>query len=355
MVLIIRAKTVASGGVEGIFRDTTLDALNAAEAPCKFLFTRNLRPRNTPLLRPVAPPQTETSSPAISAPLRPPYVTSASTRTRGALRIPRPGPKKLLFLRQNDLGPLRVLKLVCSDCSRSDFSSLQGLLNHCRLRHKREYGSHDDCVQNCAVPVEGEEQQAWVIANGTEVVGLPVPGLRRLFEMAVGSGKLEPNNQVLQIPSQEDKRDVVKGGSETPDVDPRQSTTPSTEVTKTLGIHEDSPALAQLLGRNAKPRRINAYNEDEIVDISSSEKTLPEQPRIGVWKMSFAQRSQTASHADENNTPITNPPDETFKLPAPKISTPIPSISEVGVRSRFHITTRICIEDRSMFILPGMF
>lgn len=49
-------------------------------------------------------------------------------------------------------------RLECLDCKRSDFSSAQGFINHCRIAHQREYASHEAaafaCGQTVAEPDE---------------------------------------------------------------------------------------------------------------------------------------------------------------------------------------------------------
>ena len=42
------------------------------------------------------------------------------------------------------------LILKCPVCSRTTFTSLQGLLNHARISHVLEWGTHEECVQACA-------------------------------------------------------------------------------------------------------------------------------------------------------------------------------------------------------------
>ncbi|OQD84611.1 hypothetical protein PENANT_c012G00448 [Penicillium antarcticum] len=50
----------------------------------------------------------------------------------------KPGP--MLIRRKSD-GVL--VKLVCLDCRRDNFSSTQGFINHCRIAHNRNFASHD--------------------------------------------------------------------------------------------------------------------------------------------------------------------------------------------------------------------
>lgn len=51
-----------------------------------------------------------------------------------------------------------IKRLECLDCKRSDFSSAQGFINHCRIAHQREYASHEAaafaCGQTVAEPDE---------------------------------------------------------------------------------------------------------------------------------------------------------------------------------------------------------
>ncbi|KAK5133952.1 hypothetical protein LTR08_007072 [Meristemomyces frigidus] len=52
-----------------------------------------------------------------------------------------------LVLRRSTDGQL--VKLVCNNCQRGNFSSIQGFLNHCRIAHKVDYKSHDAAAVDC--------------------------------------------------------------------------------------------------------------------------------------------------------------------------------------------------------------
>lgn len=320
------------------------DALSAIEAPCDVLFTREVRP--------VKQAQSSQSTP-VSKPsaelLRAPYT---STRTRGLGRTVRAPPKKLLFLRNNTTNPPQIVKLACQDCSRSDFSSLQGLLNHCRLRHQREYGSHDECVQSCALLVEGDEEQAWVVANGTEVAGISLPGLKRLFEIAVGGGRdllsslsTRPPQSSIKIEETADIPLPVLNESIPKD---RENSAPASHLTRTLGHHEDTPALAPFLGKEPKRRVINIH--DEHVDILSGVHSLPKSshpPRN--WKMHFAHRSEAHSTLTQSADPSQALSGEEI----PREASFTPKTIMHGTGTRFHISTRVSIDDRSLWIPAG--
>jgi ADA HAT complex component 1 len=42
-----------------------------------------------------------------------------------------------------------LVKLVCLDCRRDNFSSTQGFINHCRIAHNRNFPSHDEAAIAC--------------------------------------------------------------------------------------------------------------------------------------------------------------------------------------------------------------
>ena len=52
-----------------------------------------------------------------------------------------------LVLRRSTDGQL--VKLLCNNCLRGNFSSIQGFLNHCRIAHKVDYKSHDLAAIDC--------------------------------------------------------------------------------------------------------------------------------------------------------------------------------------------------------------
>ncbi|KAH9936185.1 uncharacterized protein B0H18DRAFT_315493 [Fomitopsis serialis] len=226
------------------FQAAALDALRAAEEPSKSLFDREVFS--------VEKPVSLISSTSLDGPATSQHASRATpARARGLPRAPLQPVRKLLFLRNTNTDPPEIAKLACTDCARSDFSNLQGLLNHCRIRHGREFGSHDECVQSCAVIV-AEEEREWVVANGTELGGISLPSLRRLFEIAVGAG------DNVRMPGLRNEREQPRVVEETDVVKPAvlpEASADATEVTKTLGFHKDTPALASSSVRAKETRR----------------------------------------------------------------------------------------------------
>ena len=52
----------------------------------------------------------------------------------------------------------QLVKLICNDCNRGNFSSIQGFLNHCRIAHKVDYKSHDAAALDCGRLLDAEEK-----------------------------------------------------------------------------------------------------------------------------------------------------------------------------------------------------
>ena len=332
----------AYNGDGGDFQAAALDALRAAEEPSKPLFDREV----FTVERPPAPlpPASSTEAPTYSRNL--PRGTSSRARDRGPVQPV----KKLLFLRNTNTDPPEIAKLACPDCARSDFSNLQGLLNHCRIRHGREFGSHDECVQSCAVIVPDEERD-WVVANGTELGGISLPSLRRLFELAVGAGD---NVRILGL--RKESEPVRDAAADIPEREPEAST----ELTKTLGYHKDTPALAPFLGREPKKRVINVYDDpDEELDILG-DSAGPTNSLVAVrgWRKHYSHRNTARAELDEASPDPAEPPSERTANDHSHSQTPVdlgPSAAIGVASSRFHIVARVKVADSSLWIPPGVY
>ncbi len=166
--------------------------------------------------------------------------------------------------RDNDLYLLK-----CPGCSKTSFVSLQGLLNHGRLVHNFEWGSHEECITACST-----QDNDLDMACGTEVGLGPtgiMPGIRNIFQMAVGAQK------------------AAKGRAPTQDgAIPKEPTVIANSLNQTLGLHDESPALAQFLGKKPIRRRINVLDEEVQVDIERL--TSDQTSSSGRWRMHFAPR-----------------------------------------------------------------
>jgi hypothetical protein len=301
-----------------------MEAWDAIESPCDVIFSRV---RDTvPLSLPNHMEHLHTSTRN-----HPPKLQEQPRVNRirhgGVSRSLRPNPK-LLFIRDATTSPPVIAKMACPDCSRDDFANIQGLLNHCRLRHQKDYGSHDECMQKCAVIVS-EEESEWVLTNGQELGGVSLPSLRRLFEIAVGV----ESSSVMDIIDSATPSKLI----------PEKEITLGTHLARTLGHHKDTPALAPFLGRSPKRRCINVFDDHGFVDITGD--ALP--PQRPIWRMPYTHRNVARPGLDTVVPEALPDASIVGSHQGPAVDSPS------SFRTRFHIVARVVISDRSLWLPPG--
>ena len=320
------------------FRCAALEAVLAIEAPSECIFSREI-PAPLQVNRMTRPPPKQKPFLTRNPSGRFLYISSAA-----------------LGYARTDGGPFVPFYLLkCPTCSRTAFTSLQGLLNHARISHGLEWGTHDECVRACAVSEPNIDIDAG-IEVGLGPVGV-LPGLRTIFEMAVGthSHELERRNS---------------GGFDMKDV---QETSGGSLLTQTLGLHKDTPALAPFLGKRAHRREITVCNEDDPIDILGTDG--PNYSMKKTWRMLYTQRSfvapsipqeeisltsisevysQPSSSFDKDEEPGIEP--DPSKTPLRSQSSPLnPIINLPTAASRFHFLARVVVADHSLYIDPSSY
>ena len=221
--------------------------------------------------------------------------------------------------------------------------------------------------------VEEEEERSKIVRDGLEVKGMSA-SLKRLFEMAVGRGAGVVTSSGAEITM--GQQELTTGSHTAPmEVDSvssqiELSSSPSTLLSQTLGIHQDTPALAPFLRIAQRKRCVNIYdNADAVIDIdgdgeygSIDMSAAPRQP----WRKAYHQRSllDTAPGADDIIA-------LSYELDASDIADTGRSESKDGTgvqqethtekvvdenastRSRFHVTARLGISDWSLRATDG--
>jgi ADA HAT complex component 1 len=70
-------------------------------------------------------------------------------------------------------GDGQMVKLVCNDCHRENFSSTQGFINHCRIAHRKEFKSHEEAAVACGHPIDIDDtRQATATDDPSSTSGL---------------------------------------------------------------------------------------------------------------------------------------------------------------------------------------
>ncbi|KAF8958354.1 hypothetical protein BDZ97DRAFT_62449 [Flammula alnicola] len=319
---LILQKAIQNASQE-TFRSVALDALSVLESPSLHILGQDPTPPPLPPhLIPRPPPRKAFPS---SFKPKPSFLY---TRSNPVVNAERTGHRHLYILK-------------CPGCSRTTFTSLQGLLNHARLTHNLEWGTHDECIRACAVVDNDLDVEAGIeVALGPSGV---LPGLRTIFQMAVGAQNRGKESLVgLQTTSKPtENQDLPPAGN---------------HLNRTLGLHEDSPSLAPFLGKEAIRRQIKVWDEDEEIDVENGHgsdlqgKPQPKRP----WKMPFAPRNFAENF---NLEPVNNINESVLAENGDHVtnqrpSLPVPALPEhiVSNQSRFHFIARIVVADRSLSV-----
>ncbi|KAI9674356.1 MAG: hypothetical protein M1829_003758 [Trizodia sp. TS-e1964] len=125
----------------------------------------------------------------------------------------------------------QLVRLVCIDCDRGDFSSAQGFINHCRIAHHRGFESHDAAALACGIPLETDE--GFLGSGGPEANS---PGSATNSSNAFNYALVHPLIRTA-LPATPSSSDVLR----TPL--PDKPTVQKASVSSMVGPHEARPKL----------------------------------------------------------------------------------------------------------------
>ncbi|RDL37905.1 Uncharacterized protein BP5553_05338 [Venustampulla echinocandica] len=103
----------------------------------------------------------------------------------------------------------QLVKLVCLDCKRDNFSSTQGFINHCRIAHRRDFKSHEEAAVASGQPIEVDE--VGVIA-GDDKSPAPAPPASGLVHPLIRSAPVEREAYVDLLSRIEASMDLFRQG-----------------------------------------------------------------------------------------------------------------------------------------------
>ncbi|PLN77294.1 hypothetical protein BDW42DRAFT_177036 [Aspergillus taichungensis] len=180
-----------------------------------------------------------------------------------------------------------MVKLVCLDCRRDNFSSTQGFINHCRIAHGRNFASHDAAAMASGETVEVDDAGAVVggksetPATTTTPATATTPGyVHPLIRSAHGIEPLTPGrstSSAVETPRPTGSSGPVKSATPAPTeaLSPRAFLgSPDTPHLSSLMRHRGVGLdLDRLVGEAKTTVDLSAYPSDE--GESDSE---PEQP-----------------------------------------------------------------------------
>lgn len=124
-----------------------------------------------------------------------------------------------------------------------------------------------------------------------------------------------------------------------------------THLSRTLGVHQETPALAAILGNRTARRQIRVFHEDEPVDIENDD-TFPQSNRR--WKVKYSHRNLARPELEISLGTLPEPLPLIGHTKSDDLCEAVVDTGTFG-STRFHITCRIMITDRSRWLPPGRF
>lgn len=181
----------------------------------------------------------------------------------------------------------KFVKLICNDCQRGNFSSIQGFLNHCRIAHKVDYKSHDAAAWDCGRLLDDDElanlpsetQQTPVpkpsVSRTPTVVAPPPPPRSNLVHpLNASTGAAVPHSRPTQATA---SRKAVPSLSRPAPSGPKAPLTPSAELPR-LSAHFAKYNHGGDLAKAASEakQRIDLFgHEDDLTSPDISEQNSP--------------------------------------------------------------------------------
>lgn len=194
----------------------------------------------------------------------------------------------------------QLVKLVCLDCRRDNFSSTQGFINHCRIAHNRNFASHDAAAVASGEPVEVDEAGI-IVGNNNETssnspAGYVHPLIRSAHliettqkggtasrrdssQSSAGRGNGGSRQESAQSPSQMPPPSRIRKGSEAPgDKVDEASISPN----HSFKASPETPHLSALLQRRGMDLNLlnvvdDALTKTELPTYSSEEESGDEE------------------------------------------------------------------------------
>jgi hypothetical protein len=221
-------------------------------------------------------------------------------------------PKPLFIQQDSGADPVIVL-ISCEVCGRSDFATIHSVLSHARICHAIYYRGHEELVGRCGRVVTGAEAER-IRRYGTEASSRILLGMRSVIERGIGN---------------------AQSGD-------------ATLLTKTLGLHADSAALASFLGKYPKVHSIRVYEPEGDIDIDTVDHDLEAQQLLSMRqrKAPRTRRSNQTPFRDFTGVDM----DLTHITEHPDMSGPPSQAPVRDTASRFHLKRRLIITDSSQFL-----
>lgn len=147
-------------------------------------------------------------------------------------------------------GDGQMVKLVCLDCQRENFSSTQGFINHCRIAHHRDFKSHEEAAVASGQAIEVDEVGGIVGEEKTPTIanGLVHPMVRNApITKEAYIAVISRIRASMELHIQGDPR-VPEIPSKAPNVSTANGTKKFAGISPNFVASSSTPFLSQLMG-----------------------------------------------------------------------------------------------------------
>ncbi|KAJ3578143.1 hypothetical protein NPX13_g2422 [Xylaria arbuscula] len=247
----------------------------------------------------------------------------------------------------------QMVKLVCIDCHRENFSSTQGFINHCRIAHKRDFKSHEEAAVHCGHPIEVAEvpTKPAVVDDKPSVPNVPLPsGLAHPFTRADGMTDSEACFSVVRRIQQSlelYRQGRLPGVSPAPTVSGESTRTSATSTsTSCFSPSTSSPHLSRLLKSRGSGVNLGALVDDAKIRIDLDQLSSPTDDEAEDRETSTPNSTPTGRPISSQTTPGMRVPTRAVMAPVSTVSRPC-SAKTAPVHSPLFITPNPTSTSRS--------
>ncbi|KAI9503320.1 hypothetical protein BX070DRAFT_225185 [Coemansia spiralis] len=167
-----------------------------------------------------------------------------------------------------------TMHIICPSCQRDQFVSLQGFINHCRLRHGLEFTSHDEAVRMCGHAVSSIDNRADGVVdsdhcgsrNSSTTAPAKALGLRTLADR-LNSGQLSSVTDAVDFINRPRTTEAESSDDES-DSDTQSNTAQARLVSKSAAIGGSVPSSNMPVGQDSRfhvVRRVILGNSSQYV------------------------------------------------------------------------------------------
>ncbi|RKP05166.1 yeats family-domain-containing protein [Thamnocephalis sphaerospora] len=251
--------------------------------------------------------------------------------------------------------------MTCPTCARTDFQNMQGFVNHVRLKHRGEIGSHDEAINVCGIPVDESEVPLDHASRMRQIDSLP-ERIKEITGRSAAREKLRRTKPKIKV--FEEKVDLDSASGEENDngsADVKESTPaniadPASVDMRVFASSTNAPLTP---AATPTPPSVHPVSTENIVTTAAATITAAAPHTLHGAKQSTVDDVIAANRSGDDNEDTTRVAKQAsaaaslaMHLNSAQPSTaPLPHMPQEG-GSRFYVKRRVTVGNVSHFIPP---